>query len=227
MVINGRNKRIGLPAALLSREHQNVCALSGLMRDPVSWNHLDTLSSCCTASAASWQSFYVLYMSASSASVRILLGPIWFRSARHLVYTLKKADESGDPCGRPTVSRWGAELQFPSCITTVLSRSAPALLLTQYCMSRSISSLNWTLLYASPRSIATATVCSFLWSPSYTLCANAATFSHVHFLGLNPLICREYIPVLEVSGEFPGNNAFHELPNSVLRMLLLNNSVTC
>ena len=83
-------------------------------------------------------------------------------------------------------------------------------------MSRSISSLNWTLLYASPRSIATATVCSFLWSPSYTLCANAATFSHVHFLGLNPLICREYLPVLEVSGEFPDNYSFHELPNGVL-----------
>ena len=32
---------------------------------------------------------------------------------------------------------------------------------------------------------------------------------------LNPLICREYLPVLEVTGEFPGNNAFHELPNGV------------
>ena len=108
-----------------------------------------------------------------------------------------------------------------SCINIVLSMGAPALHLvnvglTQYCMSRSISSLNWTLLYASWRSIATATVCSFLWSLLYTQCANAATFSHVHFLGLKPLICTGlYLPVLEVSGEFPDNYAFHELPNGV------------
>ena len=39
-----------------------VCALSGLRRDLVSWCPLDTLSSCCTASAASWGSFDVLYI---------------------------------------------------------------------------------------------------------------------------------------------------------------------
>ena len=30
------------------------------------------------------------------------------------------------------------------------------------------------------------------------------------------MICREYLPVLEVSGEFPGNNVFHEVPSGVL-----------
>ena len=29
----------------------------------------------------------------------------------------------------------------------------------------------------------------------------------------SPPICREYLLVLEVSGDFPGNNALHELPN--------------
>ena len=43
-----------LPGALLSRVHHSVCALFGLMSDPVSWHHRDTLSSCCTALTASW-----------------------------------------------------------------------------------------------------------------------------------------------------------------------------
>ena len=83
------------PAALLSRLHHNVCALTGLMRDSVSRHHLDTLPSC-TALVASLESFDVLYMSPSSASVRILLGPFWFRSTRPLVYTLKRTGESDD-----------------------------------------------------------------------------------------------------------------------------------
>ena len=41
-------------------------------------------------------------------------------------------------------------------------------------------------------------------------------FPHVHFPGLTPLSCREYLPVLEVSGDNFGSNAFHELPNGVL-----------
>ena len=53
--------------------------------------------------------------------------------------------------------------------------------LTPYCTSRSISSFSWTLLYASSRSIAAASVCSFLWNPSYTAYANATAFFHVHF----------------------------------------------
>ena len=78
---------IGLSAALLSSVHNNVCALFGLTRDLVSWHYWDTLfSCCCTASAAYWvlESLDVLciYMSPSSASVRILLGPFWFRSVR-------------------------------------------------------------------------------------------------------------------------------------------------
>ena len=51
---------IGLPPVLLSSVHHNVCALCGLMKDPVSSHYLDTLSRCCTASAASWESFDVL-----------------------------------------------------------------------------------------------------------------------------------------------------------------------
>ena len=44
-------------------------------------------------------------------------------------------------------------------------------------------------------------MCTFLvWPPSPHL----------------PPICREYLPILEVSSEFPGNNAFQELPNGVL-----------
>ena len=31
-----------------------------------------------------------------------------------------------------------------------------------------------------------------------------------------PLIRREYLPVIEVSGEFPGNDAFHELSDGGL-----------
>ena len=121
----------------LSRVYHSVCALSGLMRDPVSWHHWDTLSSCCIASAASWEFSDDLYMSHLLPEWES-----WFRSATDR--------DSGDPCGRPIVSRWRAELQFPSCITTVLFRSAPAIhrvsvRLSPYCMSRSISSLNWTL----------------------------------------------------------------------------------
>ena len=110
---------ISLPDALSSRVHHSVCALSGLMRDPVSWHHWDTLSSCCcTASVASWESFDVLYMSPSSTSVRILLGS----DLPSLWLDIEEDGESGDLCGMPFVSWWGPELQFRNCITTVLSR---------------------------------------------------------------------------------------------------------
>ena len=62
-------------------------------------------------------------MSPSSASVKILLSPFWFRSARPFMYTLKRTGESCDPCGRPIVSWRGAELQFPSCILVFVLRS--------------------------------------------------------------------------------------------------------
>ena len=61
-------------------------------------------SCCCITSAASRESLDVLYLSPSSASVRIVLGPFWFRSARPLVSTLKRTGESGGPCGGPIVS---------------------------------------------------------------------------------------------------------------------------
>ena len=71
-----------------------------------------------------------------------------------------------------------------NCIPTVLSKSAPAIhrvcvRLSSDCMSRSITSLNWILLYAPSRSIATATASYFLWNHSFTSYANAAAFSHV------------------------------------------------
>ena len=33
---------------------------------------------------------------------------------------------------------------------------------------------------------------------------------------LHPLVCREYLRVVDVSSEFPGKNAFHELSYGVL-----------
>lgn len=77
----------------------------------------------------------------------------------------------------------------PSCIPTVLSKSAPAIhqvgvRLSSDCMSRSISWLNWILLYAPSRSIATATVSYFLWNNSSTSYANAAAFSHMFSKGI-------------------------------------------
>ena len=58
-------------------------------------------------------------------------------------------------------------------------------------------------------------VCDFVLKSSSTHHANAAAFSHEHVSGLpatSPPICKESLPVLEVSG----NNAFHEFPNGVL-----------
>lgn len=77
----------------------------------------------------------------------------------------------------------------PSCIPTVLSKSAPAIhrvgvRLSSDCMSRFISSLNWILLYAPSRSIATATASYFLWNYSFTSYANAAAFYHMFTKGI-------------------------------------------
>ena len=63
-------------------------------------------------------------------------------------------------------------------------------------------------LFVLSSGIATATFCSFLWNPLYMSYANAAAFFYVHFPGLTStpphphiLICRQYLPVLKVSGE--------------------------
>ena len=60
----------GLPAALLSRVHHNLSALSGLMRSPVFRYHRDSLSSCyCNALAACWMSLGVVCTNPSSVVV--------------------------------------------------------------------------------------------------------------------------------------------------------------
>ena len=111
------------------------------MRDPVSSNYLDTLSRCCCTARLPPGSASTLCIWARHLSV---WESCWVQFG---VQTLKRIGENSDPCGRPNVGWWGAELQFPSCINTVLSRSAPAtyqvsVRLTPYCTSRSISSLN-------------------------------------------------------------------------------------
>ena len=138
---------------LLSIVHHGICALSGLMRDPESWHHWDTL-----CFALLWLPTGCLSllcnMSPSSACVRIVLDPLWFSSARPLVKTLKRTDESGDPCGVPIVSWWGAELQFSGCIATILSKSAPAI--------RRVN-VRLTLYYgASPSAAGTQVLCMHL-----------------------------------------------------------------
>jgi len=82
-----------------------------------------------------------------------------------------------------------SRVPIPSCIPTVLSKSAPAIhrasvRLSSDCMSRSISWLNWILLYAPSRSIATATASYFLWNHSFTSYANAAAFCHMFSKGI-------------------------------------------
>ena len=110
---------------------------------------------------------WCLCTSSLSASVRILLGPFWFTSARPLVSTSKRTDEGGDPCGRPIMRWWGAELQFPSCITTVLSRSAPAILLHK---------LIWPdiLRYVTVSDQIYTAACYCVWPDLY--CSNAVCF---------------------------------------------------
>ena len=80
-----------------------------------------------------------------------LAGSILVQICQTFGIDIEEDDESGKPCGRPIVNWSGAELQFSSCITAVLFRSAHAVhrvsvRLTPYCMSSSISSLKWTLL---------------------------------------------------------------------------------
>ena len=97
----------------------------------------------CTALASYRMSIFVLYMNPSSASVRIVLGPLWFSSARPLVKTLKRTDESGDPCGGPIVSWFHSHysLQERSCNPDSVLRS------------KSISSWKPSPVYASRRYI--------------------------------------------------------------------------
>ena len=140
------------------------------------------------------------------------------------VQTLKRIGENSDPCGRPIVSWWGADLQFPSCINTVLSRSAPAtyqvsVRLTPYCTSRSLSSLNGLEIDCHSH-------CLFfpLESFVHVICKCSCIFPCALYWSEtrlpppppHPMICGENLPLLEVSGEFPGNSAFHELPNGLL-----------
>ena len=55
-----------------------------------------------------------------------LAGSILVQICQTFGIDIEEDDESGKPCGRPIVNWWGAELQFSSCITAVLFRSAHA-----------------------------------------------------------------------------------------------------
>ena len=70
------------------------------------------------------------------------------------------------------------------------------------------SSLNWVLLYRDRVS-----------QPVFVLSSGILRncYKQMYLPGLNFLICNEYLPVLEVSGDFPGNSTFHDLSKCVLR----------
>ena len=75
---------VTLPAALLLRVQHTVCALLGLMRDPVSWHHWILYPVVTLIWLPPGCLILFCKISLSSASVRTLLSQFGFRSARPL-----------------------------------------------------------------------------------------------------------------------------------------------
>ena len=81
--------KLHLPASLLSRLHHSVCDVFRLVRNTVSWHHLDTVLILALLWLPSWSPlfvfcccfFFVFLMSSLSASVSTWQSPFWFRSA--------------------------------------------------------------------------------------------------------------------------------------------------